>query len=79
MLNFFPTVEGTAAETSFDSLPLPEIKQQGYAINLIVAVRDHAPTRIDEIQKDIRDMQSRIHDLQQEERLLSQLLSVVTP
>lgn len=66
-------------QTPLADLPsMPDVEQGGYAINLVVAVRDHAPARIDTIQKEVRDMQAKIVELQAEERLLSQLLAVVT-
>lgn len=80
MLNFMSSTpaESMADAGPVDSLPIPDMEQGGYAINLIAAVRDHAPARIEEIQKSIRDMQAKINQLQVEERLLSRLVAVVT-
>lgn len=80
MLNFMTSTpaESLAEQPPLDTMPIPDMEQGGYAINLIAAVRDHAPARIDEIQKSIRDMQAKIQQLQLEERLLSRLLAVVT-
>lgn len=64
--------------TLMSDLPLPEVEQGGYAINLIVAVRDHAPARIDAIQKEVRELTARMQELQTEEQTLAKLLAVVS-
>ena len=79
MLSFLSNPDGLDNQPEIQQLPLPDIEQGGYAINLIVAVRDHAPSRIELIQKEVRDMQTKIVELQHEERLLTELLAVVTP
>lgn len=62
-----------------DDLPeMPDVNQGGYAINLIVAVKDHAPPRIDNIEKEVAEMQNRIKELETERALLIKLLQVVT-
>ena len=80
MLNFIASAvsDPGSHDTVVSDLPIPDMEQGGYAINLIAAVRDHAPARIDEIQRSIRDLQSKIQQMQIEERLLSRLLAVVT-
>lgn len=79
MLNFISSsAPSLDDQPPIANLPLPDIEQGGQAINLIVAVRDHAPTRIKDIQKSVQEMQAKIAELQIEERLLTQLLEVVS-
>lgn len=65
-------------DTPLNDLPdMPDKNQGGYAINLIVAVKDHAPPRIDNIEKEVADLQNRIKELETERALLIKLLQVV--
>lgn len=59
-------------------LPIPDLEVGGHPINLIVAVRDHAPGRIDAIQKEMSELERRMHELHVEEQTLTKLLAVVS-
>lgn len=72
-----PMTDTTLPITTYDIPDMPETNQGGYAINIIRAVQDHAPGRIDSISREVEEMQNRIAELEYEKHILIKLIQVV--
>ena len=61
-------------------LPIPRLDDMhtgGHDVNLILMVKEHAPRRLDNIEKELAKLQKQMQDLQNEASIITKLYEVV--